>query len=72
MVDHSKLTNIKVFEQDFLNKDKEDLILDAKIQVEKIYEKYEEEITDAYENYDVPFMNFFCFTDVVDLFGMGL
>jgi hypothetical protein len=63
-----KLTNIKVFEQDFLNKDKEDLILDAKIQVEKIYEKYEEEITDAYENYDVPFMNFFCFTDVVDLY----
>ena len=51
-----------------MSKKKKALLANAELEVEKIYEQYEEEIKDAYENHDVPFEDCFCFTEVVDLY----
>ena len=59
---------LKIKEEDSMNKEKEKLIENAKVQIEEIYQKYEEEITAAYKNCEVPFEDYFCFTDVVNLY----
>ena len=60
------LTKIEKNEEASMNKEKKTLFEEAKVQVEQIYEKYENEISEAFDNCKVPFDNFFSFTEVVD------
>ena len=63
-----KLEKIQAFEKDSMDEDKKSLIEDSRNEIEIIYQEFEEEITDAHENYSVPYDVYFCFTDVVQLY----
>ena len=55
--------------KDSMDDSKQTLIKDAEVEIEKIYERYEEQIKDAYENHDIPFEQCpFRFSTVVQLY----
>ena len=55
-------------EKDSVEKSKRTLIENAKIEIQRIYQDYEEDITDGYENNDIEFEAYLCCTGVVDLY----
>ena len=63
-----KLEKIQAFEMDSMDKAKTALIEDARIEIQRIYQEFEEEITEANKNCNVLFEDYFCFSDVVGLY----
>ena len=64
-----KLEQIKEVEKDSMDDSKQNLIKDAEVEIEKMYERYEEQTKDAYENHDIPFEQYpFRFSTVIELY----
>jgi len=55
------------FEGKSLNEHKRKLLNNAQDQIQKAFDDYEADITDTYENYEVPF-EYFCFSNTADLY----
>ena len=64
-----KLEKIQKIERNSMGKAKmAKLIEDARIEINRIYQEFEDEIADATKNCNISFEDYFCFTDVVDLY----
>ena len=64
-----KLKQIREVEKDSLDDGIQTLIKDAKVEIKKIYKRYEKQIRDAYGDHDIPFEQYpFRFSTVVQLY----
>ena len=63
-----KLEKLEAFEKCSMDKVKRTLIENARNEIQRIFQEFEEEITEAHKNCTVPFKDYFCFTDVVNLY----